>query len=389
VSSSVGVGYNSVVRVLAVHVANGFSPEARVLASLLGHRHSTDVLVLHHDWSGDRQSADRFAETAQASVTRLDFGWRAPGGSLPRKVLARAQFRLAQRTAVNLARQYAPDIVISSQQVWDCTLATRISTSLQIPQVVQLHYSVGWWLGKLPLARLKTCDLVIAISDFIAQQSIAHGVAPDHITTIKNTTSLPPPDLSAREEVRGELGMPRHACMVGFVARLDPFKGHAEAIEAFTRIAPSRSDLHLVIAGRGELERTLRQQANKSAVRERIHFLGFRTDVPRLLASMDVFMHPSYNEPFGLSVLEAQAAGLPVVAFRSGATAEIVCDGETGLLAAEGDVDELADRLAQIADDADARTRMGTAARRRVEREFSPDAAGAQFETALRNITNK
>ncbi|MBV8718307.1 MAG: glycosyltransferase family 4 protein [Chloroflexi bacterium] len=376
-------------KVLAVQVANGFSPEARVLASLLGHSPSMDVRVLHHDWPGDHESANRFAKAARASVMRCDFGWRPPPQPLPRKILARAQLLLAERSAVNLTQQYRPDVIVSSQQVWDCTVATSLSSKLHIPQVVQLHYSVGWWLGKLPLARLKTCDLVIAISDFIAEQAIAHGVPRQRITTIKNTAVLPAPDLTARDDVRMELGIPANACIVGFVARLDPFKGHTEAIDAFARVARSRPDLHILIAGRGELEAELKMQASTTAVSERIHFVGYRTDVPRLLAAMDIFVHPSYNEPFGLAVLEAQAAGLPVVAFRSGATAEVVCDGETALLSAEGNIDELAELLAQLADDAEVRTRMGTLARERVQREFSPVAAGVQFETVLRNLIRK
>jgi glycosyltransferase involved in cell wall biosynthesis len=374
------------VKVLAVHVANGFSPEARVLASLLEHRQSMDVMVLHHDWSGDRQSMRRFSDTARAPVKALDFGWRPPPQTIAGKVLARARFSVAQRTALRIAQQYAPDIIVSSQQVWDCTAATRIALKLWIPQVVQLHYAVGWWLGKLPLARLKTCDAVVAISDFIAQQAVAHGIPHERIETIKNTTlPQPPPDPATRDEVRTELGIPRDACIIGFVARLDPYKGHKEAIDAFARMAPSRSAVHLVIAGRGELEETLKEQANATGVQERIHFLGYRTDVPRLLGAMDAFVHPSYNEPFGLAVLEAQAAGLPVVAFRSGATPEIVCDGETGLLAAEGNIDQVAENMARLADDPDARTRMGRLARQRVEREFSPTDAGKHFETVLRN----
>jgi glycosyltransferase involved in cell wall biosynthesis len=377
------------VKLLAVHVANGFSPEARVLATLLGDRQSTDVRILHHDWPTDRSSAERMARAARAPVTRLDFGWRPPPLPLPSKVLARLQLQLSRPAALRAARAYAPDVVISSQQIWDCTVATRIANALHIPQIMQLHYSVGWWLGKLPLARLRTCDHVIAISDFIAGQAIEFGVPPRRVTTIKNSMlPLPPPDPDSRVQVRSELGISSTACIVGFVARLDRFKGHAEAIEAFSRVAPSRPDLHLLIAGRGELEQELRQQAAATPVGERIHFLGYRTDVPRLLASFDVFIHPSYNEPFGLSVLEAQAAGLPVVAYRSGATDEIVCHGQTGLLAAEANVVELADCLVQLVDDTSLRQRMGAAARERVVRDFNPLEAAARFEALVSAVAH-
>ena len=373
-----------------MHVANGFSPEARVLASVFAHRQSMDVLVLHHHWSGDPESANRFADTGHVTVTRVDFGWRPPPLGLLRKASGRVKFQLSRAVALRAARSYAPDIIISSQQVWDCTMATYLARRLGTKQVIQLHYAVGWWLGKLPLARLQTCDEVIAISDFIAEQAIAHGVPRHRVTTIKNTTlPLVPPEITVREDVRAELGLPHNACVVGFVARLDPFKGHAEAIEAFTRMASTRPHVHFVIAGRGELEPTLKDQAAGTPVAERIHFLGFRTDVPRLLAGMDLFIHPSYNEPFGLAVLEAQAAGLPVLAFRSGATPEIVRHGETGLLAGEGSVEELADLLADLVDDADSRKRMGAAARESVAREFSPMAASMQFETVLHTALGK
>ena len=371
-------------------MANGFSPEARVLAGLIGNRQATDVLVLHHDWSGDRESARRFEQTARAPVRPYDMGWRPPPAgwsAVPRKVLARVRFRLAWPALVNSARGYDPDLVISSQQIWDCSAATYLATRLHKPQVVQLHYSIGWWLGSAVLARLKTCAHVIAISEFIKRQAIESGVPAERVTTIKNAMlPLPDVDSATQRSLRRELHVSADACLVGFVARLDPYKGHAEAIEAFARVCATRPDIHLVIAGRGGLEGILKQQASATGFASQIHFLGYRSDVPRLLGSLDVFIHPSYNEPFGLSVLEAAAAGLPVVAFRSGATAEIVEHEQTGLLATEGNRVELAAYLARLADDPDARGRMGAAGRQRVIEDFSPAAAATRFETLLHKV---
>jgi len=117
-----------------------------------------------------------------------------------------------------------------------------------------------------------------------------------------------------------------------------------------------------------------------------VTFAGWQADVRRWLSTFDIFISPSRSEPFGLAVLEASAAGVPIVAYDEGGSAEIVANGETGLLARPGDVASLAGALLRLAKDADLRVALGRAGRRRVETAFNPGDAGRTFSRLLREI---
>ena len=151
--------------------------------------------------------------------------------------------------------------------------------------------------------------------------------------------------------------------LVGNVARLAPQKDHRTLIEA-ARLVP---EADFVVAGDGELREELERQAEGSNVR----FLGARDDVPQLLASFDVFAFPSLFEGLCLAVIEAQAAGVPVVATPVGGIRETVVDGETGLLVPTRDPAALAATIRRQLEDRPAAEAMAAEAKRRVRERFS------------------
>src|ERR671934_2565118 len=118
---------------------------------------------------------------------------------------------------------------------------------------------------------------------------------------------------------------------------------------------------HAVIAGGGDLEPYLRALAEDSGVAERVHVLGPRQDVPALMHALDAFAMPSIWEGFGIVLLEAMAAGKPIVASRTATIPEVVVEGETGVLVPPGDAVALADALASLARDPDLARRLGEA----------------------------
>ncbi|MDL1885046.1 glycosyltransferase family 4 protein, partial [Anaerolineae bacterium CFX8] len=135
---------------------------------------------------------------------------------------------------------------------------------------------------------------------------------------------------------------------------------------------------HLLIAGQGPLETELRALA--APLGERVHFLGWRDDTPRLMAALDVLLVPSLWEGFGLVILEAMAQQTPVIGSAVSAIPEIITDGETGLLAPPRSADKLADALRTLLADAPLRHHLGLLARDRLESFF--DAARMADETA-------
>ncbi|WP_445003692.1 glycosyltransferase [Halomonas mongoliensis] len=187
-------------------------------------------------------------------------------------------------------------------------------------------------------------------------------------------------DEEARLALRRELGVPEGAVAIGLPGRLTPGKGQEVWVEALARLAEARPELawHGVLIG-GLTAQEGSDEAHVAALRERIKalglearitFTGFRRDLPRLFEALEVVCVPSRNEAFGLTVIEAMAAGRAVIGSDSGAIPELL-DGETGRLAPAEDATAWAAAMAELAGDAELRRRLGAAARRRVEEDFT------------------
>jgi glycosyltransferase involved in cell wall biosynthesis len=358
---------------------------------MLAHRDSWyDASVLFHASADPDQDVERFATRSRCETIRFDSGWRRNGAAQRRLTVDRLRVigGYFARTPMSVlrARRLDPSVIYSSQQHYDCRLASTMALAIRRPQIIHLHYNIGPTLKRHVLQRLRRCDHVVTVSDYIREQAIRHGVSEHRVTTVHNSieafASAPP---GTPDRVRADIGVPVDSYVVGMVSRLDPGKGHLDAIAAFTTFARDRPDVWLVIAGRGTAEADIRRRAAESSVADRIVLTGFRSDVPELLASFDSFLHPSRHEPFGMAILEALASGLPTVAYREGGIPEIV-NGDCGILVEPCDVDGLADALRSLYDDAGTAAGMGHAARTRVESTFRPVDAGRAFGMLVRQI---
>ncbi|MDO9499283.1 glycosyltransferase family 4 protein [Falsiroseomonas sp.] len=194
--------------------------------------------------------------------------------------------------------------------------------------------------------------------------------------------------------IRAELGIPATAPVIGFVARLDPWKGLDVFLEAAARIAPEFPDAIFLVSGDApagfEAYRdAMVARAEALGLGGRIQFLGWRyrlADIPALMADLDIFCHTSIApEPFGLVIIEAMAMGCPVIAARAGGPMEIVEDGVSGLLTPPGDADALAGALRGLLADPGHRARIAAAGRARVEAVYSR----AAFSTRLRALSEE
>ena len=381
-------------KLLGVAIANGFASEARVFATLLAHRgEACQAGVLHQarrDERNEPQAAFRlFGGASGALVMPADFGWRDTRGapmSALRRGLSFVRVHAALAALVPRARAFRPDLVYSSQQRWDCYVATVLARLLGVPQVIHLHYNVGPWLHAQPLGRLPRVRAVVCVSEFIRQQALAHGVLPARAFTLHNSVALPREPLADPADLRQELGLGPQSEVVLSAARLAPGKGHVDILRAFSRVASAHPAAVLLVAGEGELEGELRALAVELGLADRVRFLGFRRDVHRLLALSRVFIHPSLREPCALALLEAAAQGVPNVAYADGGTSELVEDGVTGLLARTGDMEQLGRSLGSLLDDAALAKRLGAAARERVRTRFDPATQGKRFVDILAGL---
>lgn len=169
------------------------------------------------------------------------------------------------------------------------------------------------------------------------------------------------------------------------VASIQPRKGQRKLVEALEPVLRENNGARLVFAGdHAEGEATyqynLEQYVSEVGLDDSVKFLGWVDNIPRLLREADVFVLPSENEGFPRSILEAFAAGLPVVATDAGGTEEIVTDGENGFVVSVNDREELRGRLVRLMEDKELREKMGAAGRRKVEREFGMTQYVKSFE---------
>jgi glycosyltransferase involved in cell wall biosynthesis len=173
-----------------------------------------------------------------------------------------------------------------------------------------------------------------------------------------------------RQQFRQALGVPAEATLIGTVAALSPQKGLEYLVRAAAAVGRERPGVHLVVAGEGPLRGPLERLAASLGAAEDTHFLGRRDDVPQLLAALDLFVLPSLWEGLPYALLEAGAAGVPVVATDIPGNADLIQPGETGLLARPGDPLDLAVTLFRALD-APGLPHMAEALRERVRRDFT------------------
>jgi len=236
-----------------------------------------------------------------------------------------------------------------------------------MPLVVTAHSDPGGHtLSKrlfdwaVPAVTLRRADRVIALTNIEALNLRRLGVEADRIRVIPNGVDLKEfEDVPKRREPGDEFALL-------FVGRCYPRQKGLEHLISALRLLLAKWKIHLTIAGEdwGGTE-TLRALAKALGVEKHITFTGAlpRRDVINAYASADAFVLPSLFEPFGIVLLEAMAAGLPVIASRVGGIAEVVSDGKTGLLVQTGDSQSLANAVASLISDADLRRRLGAAGR--------------------------
>jgi glycosyltransferase involved in cell wall biosynthesis len=169
-------------------------------------------------------------------------------------------------------------------------------------------------------------------------------------------------DAAAKMHAEGLDPRKRH---VGFVGWLLPIKGPGYLLNAMTAVWQEHPDAELVFVGKGELEGPLRAQASFAGCEDRVKFLGWRDDIPEIMPLFDVFVLPSLNEGMGRVLVEAMAAGRPVVASRVGGIPDLVRHGETGLLVTARDDEAIAASISLLLSNPAMAERMGAAGRLR------------------------
>ena len=283
---------------------------------------------------------------------------------------------------VRLMRRIEPEIVHASSS--KAGFIARIAAVLgRVP--VRLFTVHGWsfrphtgtlrmaWLGLERLARPLTTKMV-----FPAQSTRAEGIETGACTP-EQAVLIPYSVRPQPERARPARQPPR----IISVARLTPQKDVTSLVRALG-LLPSGT-FHALLVGDGEDRPAIEAEIDAVGIRDSVELLGDRNDVPDLLASADVFVLATWWEALPIAILEAMAAGLPVVASDVDGVGEMVVDGETGILVPPGEPEPLAAALAHLIEDKGARDTIGEAARRRVIADFGPE----RFLRAHRELYNR
>jgi sugar transferase (PEP-CTERM/EpsH1 system associated) len=206
------------------------------------------------------------------------------------------------------------------------------------------------------------------------------------VMTIHNGVEVARFAHGSAQEARRKLGLPGEALIVGAVGRLDPVKDQAGLVRSFAAVLPAHPDALLIVAGDGPCRADLTRLIGELGVERRVRLLGDCPDVPLVLSAMDVFVLPSIAEGMSNTLLEAMAAGLPVIATRVGGSPEVVEDGIGGRLVAPRDPAALTEAIAAYLEDPHLRAMHGKASRQRTAEHFGLDRMCRAYSDLYRGL---
>jgi glycosyltransferase involved in cell wall biosynthesis len=239
--------------------------------------------------------------------------------------------------------------LIHSHLFWANLAARAAGRWGAVPVVINSHHGTDGWLSLshrlLEKSTVACTDKVVACSEAVRRFAVERLRLPAaKVLAIPNGIPVERfADRSGREAARAELGLDANTFAVGSVGRLDePVKGYAVLLAALQRVCAAHSEVVCLLCGDGPARARLEAMAGERGLASRVRFLGERQDVPRILQALDLYVQPSLMEGFGLSVLEAMASRLPVIATTSGGLPEVARAGVTADLVPPGSAARLA-----------------------------------------------
>ncbi len=311
------------------------------------------------------------------------------------KATSRLDVRAFARLA-SLMRAGGFDIVhvhLLLSELWGIPLA-RLS---RVPAAIVSVHNRSRRYARFPTSLLaglnfRLADRVIAISNSVARHLSDHTRVPQHkLRVIHYGFDVPPPVSAGADGLHSELCLPPDTKLIGVVARLVPEKGHVHLFDAMPDVFRTNRNSHLLVIGSDDagLAGGFKAQAQRLGIGDRVTFLGYRSDVAAILPQLALFVLPSLTEGFGLAILEAMAAGLPVVSTSAGAIPEIVEDGVTGSLVPPAQPRPLAEAINLALARSDRSREMGLAGRSRATERFSLTKMVSATEDLYREVSRE
>jgi glycosyltransferase involved in cell wall biosynthesis len=290
-------------------------------------------------------------------------------------------------------RAMAPDI-LHAFLFHAYTIGALLSRLLHPKVFVSSRRSLGHFKANrraaLMLERMtnQVADIVVANAEAVRRDAIAQeGLAPGRVIVIHNGVEIPA--AADAPVVRRHLNLAADRVVVAVVANFIAYKGHDCFLTAWRQVVDAVPDAVALLIGEGPTRAKIEARGAELRLAGTLRFLGSRTDVGVLLCAVDLVVHPSQQEGFSNAILEAMAAGCPVVATDVGGNAEAVIEGTTGLLVPPNDPLALAAAMERLLRRPDERRRFGDAGRRRVEQCFGMDRMTIAYEQVYSAVVER
>lgn len=285
---------------------------------------------------------------------------------------------LALVRITSLLNNFKPDIVHTHTP--KAGLIGRVAARLlRIPCIHTVH-GIGCDVSAMSLVEkvylacerlaAKLSTVQVMVSERLRKTCLEHGLAPDGKVKVisggfdaRQFAKLP-----TRSQARTALGLPVEGVVVGTVSCMKPGKRVGDFVEVCKQMRSAIPNMTAVVVGDGELRQEIQRQIERGGLEESIRLLGWRRDVPAIMAALDVFVLMSAHEGLGLVVLESMAAGVPVVATRVDGCIEIIEETRAGALIERGDIEGGAAAVVRLLNDRGRREQMGRRARKGVAR---------------------
>ena len=257
-------------------------------------------------------------------------------------------------------------------------LAAIVGRATRTPVLATIH-AMHIEMHDLEAHRLGGTHLCL-VSDAARMHALGVGASPERVRVVCNAVDaslFSPSDVPASEA----------GVAIGYVGRLSPEKNPLLFVSLAARVAQAVPDARFIVAGDGPLREAMQSRASEYGVADRFEFRGVVGTMPALYRTLDLVVLPSWHEGTPLTILEAMASGVPVVATAVGGVPELVAAGVTGLLFEAGNEADGGEAVLELAQDADRRRRMGREARARVLARFTWAQHVAAVTSAWRELT--
>ena len=382
------------IRLLFLNTRDQCGADVAVHLSLMAHfdPRQVEVFVISNSEALDaNEMRNRFASMPHVKSMFLPLGKPAAALSAKSrlgKALAYVPSIISLAKAALFVRRHRIQIVHATDRPRDASYVSLLGYMSGAVSVVHMHAPVSD-LSRPTVWGMHKCTAIFAVSNAVREDLIRFGLNSNKIHTVYNAVDADhfDPDMQrdSSPSIRERFGVPRNARLAGIAARMNPWKGQFELIDAVSMLRDRFPDLHLLILGSDvpEMRAQFERKAREGGIADRLHFGGFQQDIRPFLHEFDLFVHPSYGEPFGLSIVEAMAMRKPVIACNTGGPREIITHGEDGMLVEERSAAAVAEAMATLLNDRELCRRMGERARQTVRSRFMPshqcDAAVSRY----------